>query len=190
MEGRWMWRDTKKHFGWVTCLIHAAIALGFIVQFVLIYYRHFFLIKGDPWRGFLIGSVHKPVGMILFVLGCFFVLWRLANTRPLWPKVMVFWERAAARTTHVLLFLMMLLMPLTGILMSQYAHKKIVFWGGFVLPQWFAQDKAMASWFHDTHGLLSYLILFLFFLHVFAALKHHFWDRDNLLKGMFFPISE
>jgi cytochrome b561 len=181
-----MWQNSRTRFGLITRLLHASIFLGFIEQFLVFYYRHFFVPKESFWRGFLMTSLHKPIGFLLLLVGLSFVLWRFCSVRPRPVGIMPQWQSWAARMTHGLLYLMVLLMPLTGVLMTQASGKSIAFWGWATLPQWLSRDQVLAGWFYQAHVWLGYMVLFLFSVHVLAALKHHLLDRDTVLSRMFF----
>ena len=94
------------------------------------------------------------------------------------------WQRVAAHLSHYGLYALLFAMPLTGWLMSS-AHNYPVSWFGLVqLPDLVAPDRDLSHDLEDVHETLSNVLLGLAALHVLAALKHQFIDRDGLLLRM------
>lgn len=132
---------------------------------------------------------HKSFGIVVLALSIFRLIWRLLNPPPALPAGMSPLLRGLAKATHWLFYFLMIAMPLTGWLMVSAAqkHPTIFFWMGEVpyipLPE-SMQNKPTAHEFNVTHEWLAYTTLALVALHVAAALKHHFIDRDTVLTRM------
>jgi cytochrome b561 len=97
------------------------------------------------------------------------------------------WERWAAHASHFLLYALMLALPLTGWLRVSTDTLGIptLWFGLFEIPHLpFPADDYLAHQAHDTHELLGDAMILLLLVHIGAALKHHFWDRDAVLKRM------
>ena len=75
-------------------------------------------------------------------------------------------------------------MPLTGWLMSSAKNYSVSWFGLFTWPNLIGQDEANFKILRETHDVLSWVLLGLAILHVLAALKHHFWDKDTVLRRM------
>ena len=126
---------------------------------------------------------HKWVGIT--VLGLFFVrlLWKLTHRAPpLLP--MPAWQRISAHALHGLLYLLMLAQPITGWLYSNAAGFPVVYLGLIPLPNLTGKDKALAEIYEERHSLVGWILLAAIGLHVAAAIKHHFFDRDDTLRRM------
>ena len=126
---------------------------------------------------------HKSVGAT--VLALFFVrsLWRLTHAAPA-PLPMPSWQRLAAQALHVLLYAMLLLQPLSGWLYSNAAGRQIIYLGFIPLPILIGKDKALAETLEGLHNTGAVIVAVAVGLHVLAALKHHFIDRDDTLRRM------
>jgi cytochrome b561 len=106
------------------------------------------------------------------------------NIAPRMPDQMPSIQRMAARAVHWAFYALMILVPLTGWLMSSAAGLSVSFFGWFVLPDMIHANREVMKQFEDIHGWLAYTLLAVIGLHVAAALKHHFIDKDNILRRM------
>lgn len=160
--------------------LHWTIALGIIALIALGLYM-VGLPKGLPVKATLI-NLHKSLGLTVFLLVLFRIMVRVAVHRPPLPPMRP-WQRAAARTTQVFLYVGMIALPLTGYLGSSFNTYGTRFWG-LALPKWGWDDPALRKLFFGTHQALAYAMIGLVALHVLGALKHQFIDRDGLLATM------
>jgi cytochrome b561 len=89
-----------------------------------------------------------------------------------------------AHAGHLALYAFMLIIPITGWLMSSAKGGPTVWFGILPLPDLIGKDKALGHLLEDVHGALSWTLVTLIAGHVLAALKHHFIDRDDTLRRM------
>ena len=129
-------------------------------------------------------SWHKWIGVTVFALAVIRVIWRVTHSAPADPPGMPAWQKGAAHLTHFLLYLLMLVIPISGYLYSSAAGLQVVYLGILPLPTIIGPDKALKITLRLVHIYLNYTLLAFFVLHVLAALKHHFVDRDGLLGRM------
>jgi len=129
-------------------------------------------------------SYHKWIGVTVFALALLRLAWRLRAPPPALPATMAAWERRAARIAHVLLYLLLLAIPLSGWLMSSAKGYQTVYLGLLPIPDLIGKDKALGEQLEEVHELLATGLLYLVAVHALAALKHHFIDRDAVLAGM------
>jgi cytochrome b561 len=131
---------------------------------------------------------HKWVGMVVLTLSLLRLLWRLTHRPPELPAdvqaAMPAWQRVAHHGTHVALYVLFLAVPLLGWAYSSSAGFSIVLFGVLPLPDWMPVDKAFAEVIKPWHGWAAKAMALLVILHIAAALKHHFIDRDGLLQRM------
>ncbi|CAG4897626.1 cytochrome b [Paraburkholderia saeva] len=137
--------------------------------------------KGLPFKATLI-NFHKSLGMTVFLLVLIRIVVRMAVGRPALPPMRA-WQRAAARITQVLLYVGMIVMPLTGYLGSSFNSYGTRFWG-ILLPKWGWDDKGLRSFFFGIHEVCAWIMIALIALHIAGALKHQLIDRDGLLARM------
>jgi cytochrome b561 len=126
---------------------------------------------------------HKWLGITVLALTVLRVLWRLAH-RPPPPLPMPAWQRKAAHALHGLLYLLLCLQPLVGWANSSAAGIPVVWFGVLPLPDFVPKDHDLAEKLEHLHGLLGLLLAVLVAVHLLAALKHHFIDRDDTLRRM------
>ncbi|AQG97712.1 cytochrome b [Burkholderia sp. KK1] len=129
-------------------------------------------------------SWHKWIGVTVFALALLRVLWRATHPAPPMPGGMPRWQQSAANLTHFLLYVLMLVIPVSGYLYSSAAGIQVVYLGVLPLPTIIGPDKALKATLRIVHVALNYTLLFFVVMHVLAALKHHFVDRDGLLGRM------
>lgn len=129
--------------------------------------------------------VHKSVGLTVLALTILRIVWRLTHKPPPLPPEMPGWEKTAANVTHGLFYAFMLLVPLTGWIMSSAGDRPLNWFFLFDVPK-FAVSKgdAIVGLSHDAHGLMGYVWAVLIALHIGAALRHHFVLKDGVLRRM------
>jgi cytochrome b561 len=128
-------------------------------------------------------SWHKWAGITVLLLTVLRLLWRQRHVPPpLLP--MPAWQRRAAQWLHGLLYLLLLLQPVLGWATTSAAGIPVVWFGVLPLPDFVPKDRALAEQLGHLHGLLGLLLSLLIVLHLLAALKHHFHDRDDTLRRM------
>lgn len=130
-------------------------------------------------------DLHKPIGITVLVLTLVRLGWRLANPAPELPPAMRPALRTAARLAHWLFYLLLLGLPVSGWWMTSAFRQHPVDFGVFTIP--FLPVKtgmASAGPAHSIHESLAWMMIALVGLHVAAALKHHFVDRDEILRRM------
>ncbi len=129
-------------------------------------------------------GAHKAFGMAILALTLVRILWRLVNKVPPLPETMRAWERRATRFAHFLFYVLLILLPLSGWVWMSAADRPIDFFGLFSIPAIVGPDKQVADVLHERHEMLGLTMLVLVVLHIAAALKHQFIDRDRLLSRM------
>ncbi|WP_422061128.1 cytochrome b [Sphingopyxis sp.] len=129
-------------------------------------------------------GVHKALGMAILALTLLQLLWRLTHRAPPLPAAMPSWQRWTSGLVHFLFYALLILLPLSGWVWMSAADRPIDFFGLFTIPSIAAPSKAVADVLHDRHETLGLMMLALVALHIVAALKHQFIDRDRLFARM------
>jgi len=174
-------RNTTRAWGPVSKTFHWVIVLLIIAQWVIAE-RADDLPNGLAKLQTL--ALHKSIGMTVFMLAILRLVWRWMNPVPSLDGVTRGWERLLAGLSHVALYALILAMPLTGWLMSS-AHAYSVSW--FNLFQWpdlVQPDHELSEKLETIHKSLFRVLAAVAALHVLGALKHHFVDRNEVLKRM------
>jgi cytochrome b561 len=129
-------------------------------------------------------GLHKSTGIVVLALVSMRLAWKFANVSPLLPDSMHALEKFLARAGHAMLYLLMFAMPLTGWMMSSAAGFPVSVYGLFTLPDLVAPDTNLKALMIDAHFYLAWLLVIMVGLHVLAALTHHFYYRNNILRRM------
>jgi cytochrome b561 len=129
-------------------------------------------------------SWHKWAGVTVLALAALRLLWRLTHTAPAYPSAMPAWQKGAAHGLHGMLYLLMFAVPLSGYLYTLSAGIPVVYFGLFELPAIIGADPVLKPVLKGVHYWLNMGMAGAVVLHVAAALKHQFIDRDGVLKRM------
>ena len=160
--------------------LHWAIFLAMATALALIEYRGY-VPKGDPLKATL-RNYHMLAGQLVLLFVLFRIVARFLFGVPALengPRV----QKLVAHIVHILLWVLMLGLPLTGILFNQAAGRDVVFFG-WVLPQLVGTDKPLGHTLHDIHEWLGNAVYYVVGLHILGALFHQFMLKDNGLKRM------
>ena len=177
-----LWRNTEKNWGLVNILIHWVTVLAVIFLFSLglwmeeLDYYH-------PWYH-PAPYIHKSIGILLFLLISFRVVWRITNKtpRPLASHNNV--ERLIAPIVHKLLYILLFATMISGYLIATAYGKGVEVFGWFEFPALIQNFKYQKDFVGIAHFYLPITLVVLMVLHALAALKHHFIDKDVTLKRM------
>jgi cytochrome b561 len=129
-------------------------------------------------------SWHKWVGVTVFLLVLVRLSWRMVRAAPPLPSSTPAWQARAAHASHALLYLLMVVTPLSGWIYSSAAGLPTVYFGILQLPDLVTRDRALAEQLKSVHIALNSGLGVLVLLHAAAALKHQFIDKDGLMSRM------
>ena len=130
-------------------------------------------------------NVHKSIGITLAVLIVVRLAWRFFHPAPPLPPTMPDWERIAAKANHALLYVCMIVMPLSGYLGSSFTKYPILYFG-MPLPQWGWDAPALKDLCSQVHFTTAVIFITLIAIHIAAAGKHWLIDRDGVAQRMWF----
>ena len=126
---------------------------------------------------------HKWAGISILTLSALRLLWRLSH-RPPAELPMPSWQAHAARVSHGTMYVLFFAIPLAGWAYSSATGFPVVYFGVFPLPDLVGRDAELANQLKLLHRILAYGLAVLIAVHLAAALKHHFLDKDSLLQRM------
>ena len=166
-------------------LLHWILALALVGMFTMGLYMAD--LPFSPQR-LKLYNWHKWAGITVLTLSTLRLLWRLTHRPPALPeamsRAMPQWQHLAHNGTHHLLYALFLVVPLLGWMYSSAAGFPIVLFGVLPLPDLVAKNAELAEALKPWHGYAAYAMAALVVLHVAAALKHQFLDRDGLISRM------
>ena len=141
-------------------------------------------VEGEQSQRSFYFNLHKSVGLSLLMLIVLRMYWRFTHRPPAFLNSMKLWEKRLAKATHHSLYLLMFLIPLSGIIMSAGSKYGIKWFGIKVIPGF--DDKAIRELFYEFHEIFGLLLLLILILHILGAVKHSIVDKDGTLRRMWF----
>lgn len=129
-------------------------------------------------------SWHKWAGVTVFLLVWLRLAWRLTHRPPALPETMSPLMRLAAHTGHAALYALMVVIPLSGWLMSSAKGVQTVWFGVLPIPDLLGRDKELGNLLQWVHKGLNITLMLTLAGHVGAALWHHFVLKDDTLRRM------
>jgi len=127
---------------------------------------------------------HKWIGITVFLVAAVRLAWRSYAPPPPFPHAMPRAQVLAARAVHALLYGLMLVIPLSGWIYSSATGVSVSYLNLVPLPNIVARDKALASALLTVHQALNLMLATLLVVHVGAAIKHRWVDRDGMVSRM------
>lgn len=183
------WRNSPEHYGRMARLLHWGTAILFLVAYVAVYFRHWFTDKDTP-ENWLALQTHLTAGITVMVFVVLRVYWRLTQPQPQdlpAPR----WQHLGAHAMHWVLYVVMIVMPITGYLGTGVAveyfglvdipsFKDTALFRALGIP-WETFEKPI-DFVHKKSG--AWLVWGLIVLHAGAAIYHHAVLRDSVLTRM------
>ena len=127
-------------------------------------------------------ELHQSLGMVLLLVVLVRLIWRISQGFPQPVNPGASFLNKISRLWHWLLLLIIFAIPVSGFIASDTGFREIPFFGLFTFPDLLGSDYSLHEQFENIHEFLTMLIIPLVGIHVFAAFKHHFWDKDATLN--------
>jgi len=167
-----------------------AIILHWITAALIIYMLIFGedLIKDKRWLSPPVPAenpgLHAALGFSILLLTVARLVWRLMNPPPA-DVPMPAWQAKASHALHWGFYALLFLIPLSGLAeLAKSIAKRHPEYANLTYLNLFPYPTFSMDWFGNLHDLFTKLAWALLAVHVLAALKHQFIDKDNLLKRM------
>ena len=188
-------KNSQHSYGAIAKWFHWVIAFLFLMSYCTVYFRHWFTEEKTP-ENWIALQLHLSVGITVAALVILRIIWRLMNQLPD-PEPGPRWAHQAAHLGHYLLYAAMILMPLSGYI-GTGVNTEFFLW--FDIPKFEstalyhalvteglglsfeAFEKPVDIFHKEIMG--EYLLLFLIFGHIAAALYHHFIRKDRTIRKM------
>lgn len=139
--------------------------------------------RGTPERTFFY-NLHKSIGVTTAIVVLIRLWWRFKNPPPPLPASVPAWQVQTSKLNHALLYLCLIVMPLSGFSASQFTKYGVNYFGLFKIPPVGWESKGIYDFLQGIHGVTAALLITLVVIHVAAALKHLLIDRDVVFQRM------
>ncbi len=175
------WKNTDARYGIFAILLHWTSAALIIAMLAIGIYMTGMEDGDDKWRLY---DLHKSIGCLFVMLLLARIAWKRFNITPPLPDNLKAYEQILAHITHILLYVMMIIIPITGYIDSSAGGYHLSFFGLFDVPMLIEKNKTLADITVLIHAYTAYALIIVIFLHIGAALKHHFILKDDILLRM------
>jgi cytochrome b561 len=177
------WRNSPSRYGLVSILMHWLVALAVFGLFGLGYW----MVGLDYYSSWYktAPDLHKSTGLVLLALMLVRLLWRRLSPPPSALPDHGRMTRLASKLGHGFLYLGLLLLMLSGYLISTADGRAIEVFGLFSVPATLTAIPNQEEVAGLVHEYLAWALVIFAGIHALAALKHHFIDRDRTLVRMF-----
>lgn len=129
---------------------------------------------------------HKSFGIVALALIFIRIFFRIKfkDQIPPLPKTISKQDEKMAKAGHHFLYLLMLVLPISGYIMSMAGGHGIKMFG-IEIPNIFSkEDKELGGMAHEVHEVGGIIIAIVVSIHILAVIKHKVFDKENLLKRM------
>ncbi len=175
-------RNTPDSYGIVAVTLHWLVAATVVGLFALGLWMVELTYYDDWYRTG--PAIHKGIGILLLGALMLRLGWRLLGPQPEPPAGHRPFERRAAAAAHVLMYVLLFGVMLSGYLISTADGRPIDVFGLFEVPAIISGLPGQADIAGKVHLYLAITLVSLAGIHALAALKHHFVDRDRTLLRM------
>lgn len=176
------WKNSETAYGFPARILHWLLALLIIGLLAFgIYLAEARIAIADLY----LYGWHKALGILALALIALRLVIRFTNAAPS-PPGPDNRQAIIARSVHRLLYLLMVLMPLSGWIASSASAFPMSFFGLFPIPAIAPQSELVEDLFFAIHGISGKLLIVALILHVLGALHRQFIKRDGTLRRMWF----
>lgn len=175
-------RNSHSEWGVLSIAMHWIVALAVFGLFGLGLY----MVELDYYDSMYKTApfVHKSMGVLLFLLMLFRIIWRFASAPPLALVTHNEWEKKLAHWMHIALYGLLLFLMISGYLISTADGRAVSVFGWFDVPSTISGIDNQEDIAGEVHEILAYILMFAVSIHAMGALKHHFIDKDRTILRM------
>jgi cytochrome b561 len=169
--------NSETQFGWVTRLLHWAIAIGILAMFVFGNILANMKVTLDNYHLY---GLHKSFGLLLLTLIVIRIIWHIVSRPPeSLTDGMPAWQLRASKWTHRALYALMVIIPIAGWVASSATGIDVVIFGRWTVPHIVVPSEAIETTLFFVHKSAAWILVGFVALHVAGALKRHFGHRDK-----------
>ena len=172
--------DTQEAYGIVSRILHWGMALAVFAMFGL----GWWMVGLDYYSPYYNSApdLHRSAGMVLLAVLILRTAWRLANVKPDDADLTQI-ERRVSRVVHKTFYALLMILLVSGYLISTADGRALGIFGWFSVPSlvaWNGQEDAAGL----VHEWSAYAVMALAVIHSAAALKHRFADKGRTRNRM------
>lgn len=173
--------ESRGHYSKTAVVLHWLLVIALLAQIGFGWFLGE-VPRGTPERTIYV-NLHKSTGILIGLVVLLRLYWRLTHPAPALPATMPAWQRTASRHSHALLYVCMLVMPLSGYVASNFSKYGVSFFNAVKLVPWGTDDATVYALFNRIHLVTSWLFVALIALHALAAL-YHLAAKDGVFARM------
>lgn len=173
-------KDRVEKLSVISVLFHWVIGIAFVMTLAMGHYIHNFASGAEKFQ--LLG-LHKSFGLLILWLAVLRILWRFYNGMPKALGKQARWQKILAHIVHGVLLIATIAMPMSGVIMTLSAGYPLQLFG-LELVSAGEKNLVMQNLAYTLHALGGKIIIGFIVIHLLAALKHHFIDKNSVLKRM------
>lgn len=129
-------------------------------------------------------NFHKLFGILVLLLMVMRLYSLCKNGRPSEPERMPKFQKHIAHAVHFSLYILLFLMPITGWVFVTAAGRPPHLFGMTLSFPGVGSSSFVRGLFHDFHLCIAWILIVLISMHVLAAFKHYFLDKDGIVQRM------
>ncbi len=171
----------QERYSLTAIILHWLMAILLLTLFGLGWYM-VDLPKGSDERSWFF-ALHKSIGLTMALLAFIRVAWRFTHVPPDLPETVSKFKQILAGLTHWLLYIAMIVQPLSGYISSSFSGYKTKLWG-IPLPHWGWKSPALNELFTDIHVASSVALLCLVIMHLGGVVVHVYEGDKQILRRM------
>jgi cytochrome b561 len=175
-----MLRNNRQQWGGMAKFLHWLMALAILGNGL---FGLLMDLASSPMQKINWLALHKSIGLSVLALFLLRLLWRAVDRRPP-DEPAPRWQQLTAHAVHALLYVLIAAIPLSGWWFNSISGKPLQWFKLFSVPALGAPDDSLRHFAHGVHEYLFWVLVLLLVAHVGAALKHHVFDGDNVLRRM------
>lgn len=175
-------QNQKTHYGWVSITLHWVTALVIFGMYPLGLYIDSLSYYDPLYR--TVPNWHKSIGILLAGVVVLRVIWLFSHPKPISIASHSATIKRVTHIAHAALYLLLIVVLLSGYMISTADGRGIDVFGWFevpALPELVDQQEDIAG---EIHFYSATTLIAFAGLHALAALKHHYFDKDETLKRM------
>lgn len=177
------WRNSSNQYGLVSVMLHWLVAVAILSLFALGLWMTGLSYYSEWYR--TAPALHKSIGVSLAALMLLRIMWRVVSPPPAALSTHAKTERVLAGLAHLFLYVGVIVVLVSGYLISTAQGRGISVFGWFEIPAWITGLPEQADIAGAVHFFTAWAVVIVAGLHGLAAFKHHVMDRDDTLRRIF-----